>query len=306
MVRSFARRLIRGWRHGPRSWLRCATALGVILGTSATGALGQPTPAGTRIDNWAEVTFEAANGLVFSVLSDTLAIVVGQIAGVDVEPPRSSVVDPGTEVVFPHTLSNLGNGPDSFSLAVTSAEGWPVRVHLDADGDGTLGGGDPLVTGPVALVMGETADLLAVVTVPGGAQVRGITDMVQVEAACLFDGSVTDVVVNTVEVRTVGIVVNLIKSVDRPSATIGDILTYTIRYETSGSGSATTFEIVDMIPAATSYLPGTLRLDGAALTDTPGDDAGSFDLVGDRVVFAIGDVSGGDAGTVSFQVRVDG
>jgi len=304
--RSFTRRLIRGWRHGPRSWLRCATALGVILGTSATGALGQPTPAGTRIDNWAEVTFEAANGQVFSVLSDTLAIVVGQIAGVDVEPPRSSVVDPGTDVVFPHTLTNLGNGPDDFSLAVTSAEGWPVRVHLDADGDGALGGADPLITGPVALVMGETADLLAVVTVPGGAQVRGITDTVRVAAASLFDGTATDAVIDIIEVRTVGIVVNLIKSVDRPSATIGDILTYTIRYETSGSGSATAFEIVDVIPAATSYLPGTLRLDGAALTDSAGDDAGSFELAGNRVVFAIGDLSGGDTGTVSFQVRVDG
>jgi len=304
--RSFTRRWIRGWRHGPRNWLRCVTVLGLLLGTSATGALGQPTPAGTRIDNWAEVTFESSDGLVYSVLSDTLAIVVGQVAGVDVEPPRSSIVDPGIEVVFPHTLTNLGNGPDSFVVAATSLEGWPARLHLDADGDGALGGGDPLITGPVPLAMSETADLLAVVSVPGGAQVRGTIDSVRVEAACLFEPTVSDAVVDAVEVRDVGIVVDLIKSVDRASATIGDILTYTIRYEASGVGSATNFQIVDVIPAATSYLPGTLRLDGAPLTDPPGDDAGSFDLVGDRVVFAIGDVSGGAVGTVSFQVRVDG
>ena len=306
MDRSFTRRLIRGWRNGPGSWLRCATVLGVILGTSATGALGQPTPAGTRIDNWAEVSFEASNGLVYSVLSDTVAVTVGQVAGVDVQPPRSSIVDPGAEVVFPHTPSNLGNGADSFTVSLTSLEGWPVRAHRDADGDGALGGGDPLITGPIPLSMGETTDLLVVVSVPGGAQVRGITDTVLCEATSLVDGTATDALVDEVEVRDVGIVVDLIKSVDQVTATIGDILTYTIRYEASGGGSATSFEIVDVIPAVTSYLPGTLRLDGASLSDAPGDDAGSFDLVGDRVVFTIGDLSGGDAGTVSFQVRVDG
>jgi uncharacterized repeat protein (TIGR01451 family) len=154
--------------------------------------------------------------------------------------------------------------------------------------------------------MGETVAWLAVVSVPGGAQVRGITDTVHVEATSLVDGAATDALIDVVEVRDVGIVVNLVKSVDRATATIGDILTYTIRYEATGGGSATNFEIVDVIPAATSYLPGTLRLDGASLSDAPGDDAGSFELVGDRVVFAIGDLSGGDAGTVSFQVRVDG
>jgi len=304
--RSFTRRLIRGWRLGPGSWLRCLTVLGIFLGSSVAGAAGQPTPAGTRIDNWAEVSFEASNGLVFSVLSDTVAITVGQVAGVDVEPPRSSIVDPGIEVVFPHTLTNLGNGPDSFTVALTSLEGWPVRAHLDSDGNGVLGPGDPLIAGPVPLAMGETVDWLAVVSVPGGAQVRGITDTVRVEATSLVDGAATDGLNDVVEVRDVGIVVDLIKSVDRPTATIGDILTYTIRYEASGGGSATNFEIVDVIPAATSYLPGTLRLDGSALSDAPGDDAGSFDLAGDRVVFTIGDLSGGDIGTVSFQVRVDG
>jgi len=304
--RSLIRRLIRGWRLGPGSWLRCATVLGLFLGSLASGAAGQPTPAGTRIDNWAEASFEAPNGLVYSVLSDTLAIFVGQVAGVDIEPPRSSIVDPGSEVVFPHTLTNLGNGQDSFTVVATSLEGWPARLHLDADGDGALGGGDPLITGPVPLAMSENAALLAVVSVPGGAQVRGTIDSVRVEATSLSEPAVSDAVVDVIEVQGAEIVVDLVKSVDRATATIGDILTYTIRYEAAGSGSATNFEIVDVIPAGTSYLPGTLSLDGAPLTDTPGDDVGSFDLGADRVVFTIGNLSGGDTGTVSFQVRVDG
>lgn len=300
------RRLIQGWARQPVSWLRTATALIIFLGAFANGASGQPTPAGSSIDSWAEVTFESSDGQIYSVLSDTVAMVVGQVAGVDVEPPRSSVTDPGIEFVFPHSLTNIGNGPDSFVVAVTSAEGWPVRVHRDADDDGVLGAGDPLITGPVSLAMSDTAALLAVVSVPGDAQVRGTIDTVRVQASSLFDGTVTDALVDILEVRDVGIIVTLAKSVDRATATIGDILTYTIRFEGSGAGSATDFEIIDTVPAATSYLSNTLRLNGAALTDATGDDAGYFDVARNRVVFAIGDLSGGDSGTVSFQVRVDG
>jgi hypothetical protein len=40
------------------------------------------------------------------------------------------------------------------------------------------------------------------------------------------------------------------------------------------------------------------------LTDVAGDDAGVFDVGGNRVVFRIGNIQGGDSGTVTFQVRV--
>jgi uncharacterized repeat protein (TIGR01451 family) len=207
-------------------------------------------------------------------------------------------------VVFYHTLANIGNGTDSFALSAASRAGWPTRIYIDANGSGGLDAGDPQVSGPIPLAADDTAHVLIAVDVPGSAAVRGVTDTVDVQAASLFDGTATDQLVDEIQVRDAGIVVNLSKSVDRLSATIGDVLTYTITYDAVGPSNATNHEIVDLIPLGSQYVPGTLQWNGAALTDVTGDDEGIYDAGGNRVVFQLGNISGGDNGTVSFQVSM--
>ncbi len=241
-----------------------------------------------------------------SVVSDTVFLTVGQVAGLDLEPPRASVADPGDTVVFQHLLANLGNGTDGFAVAVTEPSGWRTRTYIDENRNGVLDVADVEVLGPVVLAMADTAWLLVAVEVPPFASVRGTTDTLEVRATSVVDGSATDAVDDVLEVRDVGIVVSLTKTVDRLSATIGDVLTYTITYRASGPNSATNFEIRDPIPLKASYVPGTLRLNGSSLTDATGDDAGHFDGGGNGVVITIGSITGGDSGTVSFQARVDG
>lgn len=226
------------------------------------------------------------------------------MAGVDVGPSRSSIADPGNTVVFQHVLQNMGNGADSFAVAPHSARGWPTRVHRDANANGTLDAGDPLLGGPVALAMGANTPLLVAVDVPGLASVRGEADTIRVVASSRFAPTSTTGVTNQLAIRTVGIAVSLVKSVDRVSATPGDVLTYTIAYRASGPNSAANVRIVDPVPVGASYVPGTIRLNGAPLSDLAGDDAGVFDTGTNRIVVMLTSVAGGDAGTVSFQVRV--
>ncbi len=267
-------------------------------------AVWAQTPAGTQISSFAQASYEAPNGLTFLAYSDTLVMVVAQVAGTDLEPARSAVSDPAATVVFTHTLTNMGNGTDSLALVATSKMGWPVRMHLDANADGILDAGDPQVSGPITLAMGEVAPLLMAIDVPGLATVRGTFDTISVVVTSLMDPTISDGLIDVLEIRQVGIVVSLNKLVDRTSATIGDILTYTISYNASGTNTATNFEIKDLIPIGTSYVPGTLLWNGTSLTDVAGDDAGVFDVGGNRVVFRIGNIQGGDSGTVTFQVRV--
>ena len=296
-----------GRRHPLRllAWAGACVLLSAFLAPTLHSQ-GAPTPAGTRIDNWAVATYIGPNGNTYQVTSDTLSVIVGQVAGVDLDPPRFSVGDPGNTIVFPHTLTNLGNGADSFAVSVTSPAGWPVTVYLDVNGDGILDSGDSPLSGPLPLTLGETQALLVVVQVPALATIRGTTDTLAVVATSQYNGSVSDAVADVLEIRDVGIVVSLSKTVDQPSATIGDVLTYTIAYTASGPGSATNFRIVDLMPTGTSYVPGSMRLNGALLTDAASDDAGVFDLAQNRVTFLVGALAGGDNGTVTFQVRVDG
>jgi uncharacterized repeat protein (TIGR01451 family) len=190
------------------------------------------------------------------------------------------------------------------TVVATSQMGWPVRVHRDVNADGALDAGDPQVNAPITLAMGDAAELLVTVDVPKLATVRGTIDTISVVVTSELDASVSDGLLDVLEIRDVGIVVSLNKLVDRTTATIGDILTYTITYSASGTNTATNFEIKDLIPIGTSYVPGTLRWNGTSLTDAAGDDAGVFDVGGNRVVFRIGTIQGGDGGTVTFQVRV--
>ncbi len=261
------------------------------------------TPAGTQISSFAQATYEASNGLTFTAYSDTLVMVVAQVAGTDLEPPRSAVSDPAMMVAFSHALTNMGNGTDSMTVVATSQMGWPVRVHRDVNADGALDAGDPQVNGPITLAMGAVVELLVAIDVPRLATVRGTIDTISVVVISELDPSVSDGLLDVLEIREVGIVVSLNKLVDRTTATIGDILTYTITYSASGTNTATNFEIKDLIPIGTSYVPGTLRWNGTSLTDAAGDDAGVFDVGGNRVVFRIGNIQGGDSGTVTFQVR---
>jgi uncharacterized repeat protein (TIGR01451 family) len=277
--------------------------IAALLVGAATDIRAQ-TPAGTVISSTAQATFQDVDGTSFTILSNPALVVVGQVAGVDLSPPRVSTADPGNVVVFTHTLQNIGNGSDSFTVVTRSSTGWPVTVHRDANGNGALDPGESAVVGPVALAMGASTALLVAVNVPGLATVRGLTDTIAVVATSRFNPSVADSLEDQAQVRSVGIAVTLDKSVDRATATPGDVLTYTITYAASGGATASNLRVSDVIPVGTSYIAGTLRLNGIPLSDIAGDDAGTFEAAGNRVVVTLATVSGGDTGNVAFQVRV--
>jgi uncharacterized repeat protein (TIGR01451 family)/fimbrial isopeptide formation D2 family protein len=79
-----------------------------------------------------------------------------------------------------------------------------------------------------------------------------------------------------------------------------------INFSGAGPNTATNFQTFDPIPLGTTYVPGTMQWNGTPITDISGDDEGFFDGVANLAVFQLATISGGDAGTFSFQVRVDG
>src|SRR3989449_2791861 len=207
-----------------------AAAFLFAVGLLAAPALeAQGTQAGTQFSNWATLTFTSA-GTGYAVASDTVAILVGQVAGVSLQPPRVNSGAPGTAVVFAHTLTNTGNGADSFTVAAVSARGWPVTLYRDWNGDGLLDAGDSLLTGPVPLGYGAAASLIAQVAVPGGAR-PGVSDTVTVTATSRFNPAVNSSLRDRLELSPSGAVtIGLTKQVDRLTAGAAGVLTYTLAY----------------------------------------------------------------------------
>jgi uncharacterized membrane protein len=109
------------------------------------------------------------------------ATTVRQVAGVDLAPDRSGSAVPGSVVTYTHTLTNSGNGADSFVIDCQSSQGWNVDCKSQ------------LALGP-----GQTATILVSLPVPADVTV-GTTDMTLVSVQSLADvnvqTTVTDVTI---------------------------------------------------------------------------------------------------------------
>ena len=285
-------RIIR-WGRRPQSsltagWVLYALIGGLLATLVSPTTLRAQTPAGTPITSITVLTFVGQNGLTYTA-ADTLTLLVGQAGGADVIPPRSVVTDPSTTVTFAHTITNIGNTTDGLTVSATSRAGWVTRVYRDADNSGTLTAGDQLLSSPITLAMGATAPILVQEDVPAAA-LRGSTDSVDVRVASTFDPTATDLVVDATAIRAAGIRVDLGKSVNQATTTVGDVVTYTVTYSAVGAGTATSLVITDVIPAGTTYVPGTMRVKGTSVTDALDVDAGTFDGPNNNVVFRLGDV----------------
>ena len=101
------------------------------------------------------------------------------------------------------------------------------------------------------------------------------------------------------------------KTVNPPTATLGDTLTYTVAVQNTGQDGAAGTTFTDPLPAGSAFVPGSIRLNGAPVSDAAGDDLGEF--AGGRVVVRLGTgattATGGTlapnaSATVSFQVTV--
>jgi uncharacterized repeat protein (TIGR01451 family)/LPXTG-motif cell wall-anchored protein len=93
----------------------------------------------------------------------------------------------------------------------------------------------------------------------------------------------------------------------------GDEVLYTIRVANGGQDGAAGVVLADEIPEFTTFVAGSLRIDGAPATDGAGDDLGELEASPERVVARIGGgataASGGSlaigaSSTVSFRVVV--
>src|SRR5437667_6454225 len=125
-----------GTRAGEARRFRFGTAslCAFLLVASRLATLSaQGTPAGSHIRNWATLAY-TSSGFGYVVPSDTVDLVVAQVAGALLQPAQSAGGSPGASAVFAHTLTNLGNGADSCSGARGSGRRWPVALQRNCDG----------------------------------------------------------------------------------------------------------------------------------------------------------------------------
>jgi len=90
----------------------------------------------------------------------------------------------------------------------------------------------------------------------------------------------------------------------------GAVLRYTITVSVPGNGTATGVVVIDAVPANTTYVAGSLRLNGISLTDiadVPVPDAGDFNATNPgAVTVRLGNLtSASPVQTINFDVQIN-
>ncbi|WP_170265680.1 IPTL-CTERM sorting domain-containing protein [Thiohalocapsa marina] len=82
-----------------------------------------------------------------------------------------------------------------------------------------------------------------------------------------------------------------------PPPAPGDVLTYTLLVNNTGSGGASNVQVRDPIPAYTSFIAGSITV--------PQGWSSSFDAINNQVLFEVGTLHAEKSASLSFQVRLN-
>lgn len=303
-----------------------------------TAAIAGGIDAGTLIENTAQASYDTASGPQ-TILSNTVTITVDELLDVTVASRDAGPVAtvPGSAVLS-FEVTNTGNGPEAFRLTadpVVAGNDFTVTVDgiaVDTNGNGVYDAGiDQILTGPettAALAPDASLTAFVLVTVPAGAADTDTSEVTLTAAAVTGTGapgttfagagvSGSNAVVGASGAQAVangGLLVG-ITTVSLVKAAIvsdpfggnapvpGATITFSINAVVTGSGSVDNLVVSDSFPAGASYLPATLALDGASLTDVAGDDAGDASATGISV--NLGTVPGGTTRVITFDMTID-
>ena len=284
-----------------------------------THAVAQ-TAAGTSIGNQASATYTDSSSVSRTATSNVVTTVVQQVASLTLTANGAKTASPGAAVFYPHTLTNTGNGSDSFTLTLAPAQSGAftltnTHIYIDANGDGVPDNFTDLTGTQVTVAPGAANAFKFVITgtIPPSAT-AGQTNNFSVSATSVFDN--TKAASNTdTTTATSNAVINVTKSMSSNSGAAGSgPYTVTLTYTNNGNNTATTVNISDALPAGMVYVAGSGRwsVTGATvLTDATGDvqpAAGSphidYSVTANTVTAIVDQVGAGVSGQLTFQVNI--
>ncbi|WP_438479671.1 beta strand repeat-containing protein [Oleiharenicola lentus] len=275
-----------------------------------------PPAAGSTIGNQATATYTDSSNTVRTATSNVVLTVVQQVASLTLNSNQTRVESPGGQVVFAHSVTNTGNGSDTFGLTIVqpTSDDFNLNnaaIYADANRDG-LPDNSTVISSTGLLTLGQTFYFVVVGTVPG-TQTSGQDADVTVTATSTFTPTVTGTNTDTVTVSNNAV----IRVTQSMSATTGASpsgpYTVTLTYTNTGNVTATNLTLRDLLPAEFGYVVGSARWSGSgttALTDAAaGDPAGiSYDYnitTPGETRAVIASIASGQSGTLTFQVTVD-
>ncbi|MBN2732711.1 MAG: DUF11 domain-containing protein [Balneolaceae bacterium] len=290
--------------------------VGLTFMLAPNSALAQTVPqAGEEIENQANATYTDNNGNPRTAQSNTVTTVVQQVAAVTITNGVTKNVSPGGYVDFSHTITNNGNGNDTFALVATPTSAnftfTDIKIYPDQ------GGGVPdlnnEITGSTPTIgAGQTYNIVVRATVPSSA-VDGESESIDITATSDFDTAESastdpDDVAQVEEDAVITVTKDYLDSGGNVT-TGGDVgETVTVRFSISNTGNAdaTNLSVTDPLPTGFVYQPGTAVYQSASRTDTDGDSDGyKYNATNQTITLTSGTLASGATASLTFEVVVN-
>ena len=259
-----------------------------LLGAGVVHAI---TPAGTSITNTASVDYTDASTNPFTALSETATVVVGTVYGATIADDELGVTgSPGNQKTIPFTLTNNGNGADTFTITIAQDNGAATpedngagadidattfALYHDVNQSGSFDGGDVLIaddsslSGSLTLQNGagllsgfpdNVGALVLVVDVPSSA--INTNELGFIITATSVNTTVDDLTASdgfdTLE-ETVQTLITVTADALLDISKVGAIdaannrISYTLLVTNNGAAIANDIRLVDQIPANTTF-----------------------------------------------------
>ncbi len=254
--------------HAIRQRIGRAAAIALLAASTllwSPAVLAAPTPAGTQIDNQAEVTyFDTDRGYYSRLLSNTVRITVQALEALTLTPVNTVQASLGGFVTLPHRLTNTGNTPSSYTLSAANVSGdaydlLDLRMVQDVNGNGQADAGEPTLGGatPVGpLAPGASVDLVIIGRLPTTVQL-GQTAQLTLSATTSAQ-AVNAVVIDQVTVGE-GALLQVVKAVSAADAKPGQTVRFSLTASNNGNRPATGVPLqVDGQPAMMALLRDTM------------------------------------------------
>jgi uncharacterized repeat protein (TIGR01451 family) len=181
----------------------------------------------------------------------------------------------GISYNIPFTVTNQGNGSDSYALSATLPAGWTSVFYIDADADNAYDVGEEVTSTAVLAAGGSVNTIQAWVSIPANAP-SSTGNNVVITATSNFDEStlgggavnanITSSQTQVVAVLTADIVISKSASPTNPAP--GATVTYTISYQNNGTGPASSIVISDTLGANLTYVAASAS-NGGVYTTVP-------------------------------------
>jgi uncharacterized repeat protein (TIGR01451 family) len=283
------------------------------------------TDAGTLISNRAEATYTDGSGENYTTVSATVTVTILAVATVIVTPDEtasSETVAPHDQITRLFRVCNTGNNVDTFSITRfnLTAPATLGTLYFDNDGSASVTSGDAPITlnetASPALSPRGCVGVLAVINtndVPPQSTLT-ITTTARSNATNAVNGRGQD---DGTIINAVGLGARLTdpnNSNLAPSKLVNGLaqtvvnqageFNYTIAFKNTGDTAARNVVMVDQLPEAIAYSPGSLQVNDRSVSDALDSDQAS--VQGGLIKINLTKVDVGESVRVTFRSRLVG